>query len=428
MTKNIVYIKLDDMPKWFQAEVSLLTDFLREGIRFSQARNTVDLCGPNRAASWTGRYPHVTGCYDNVDSLPNLLEWGLENTVPAQLKANGWKTAKFGKAINNSPIEDNWDTMFNTWGITDQGDDLNFLLNHNGDISEQPRTGESEENLKLGSLATNVIDAWYTDTEPFYLELTPHDPHSPYYDADLVKGYGTFQWRPSNYNIVHSSQPSWIRNASPLGTALKAEIDEEIRNKLRETVLVMKNLVWPVVNKLKSVGIYNNTYVILDADNGWQTGEHRLTLKGYPYEESQITPLIICGGGLPLDVIFDHLVASIDIPSTIVDLAGLSLPTDGRSLRPFLEGTPPATYAFRRVQYCEGPHADWTSMVDEYLWKTISNLGTNEHETYDLAESPKEYVNRRSSWQEYVDTNVAKMARMQTLSGDGLRAEEMTLT
>jgi arylsulfatase A-like enzyme len=68
--------------------------------------------------------------------------------------------------------------------------------------------------------------------------------------------------------------------------------------------------------------------------------------KGSPYIESHEVLLVVRGPGVPAGVSFDHLVANIDIAPTALDLAGVRVPTwmDGRSLRPFFNGTAPGSW------------------------------------------------------------------------------------
>ncbi len=84
-----------------------------------------------------------------------------------------------------------------------------------------------------------------------------------------------------------------------------------------------------------------NTIIIFTSDNGHFSGEHRLSNKLTPHEESIRVPLYIRHPqGQPRQI--DHMVANIDIAPTIIDYAGQAwanpaFNVDGRSLRQLVD-------------------------------------------------------------------------------------------
>lgn len=104
----------------------------------------------------------------------------------------------------------------------------------------------------------------------------------------------------------------------------------------------MDDLVDKLLGKLEATGQLDNTYVVYLKDNGYLLGEHRLTEKGQPYEESIRTPLIIRGPGVPVDKTRGQLAADVDLAPTIAQWAGTGTAGyDGRSLGPLLSDSPP---------------------------------------------------------------------------------------
>jgi arylsulfatase A-like enzyme len=416
---NVIYIKIDDFPKWMQYYIPTFMYFISKGMEFVNAKCTTDLCGPNRGISFTGRYAHVTGITDNDHAFENLVKWGRHRTVPAVIRP-AYKTGKFGKSINGSNLEDNWDNMFDVWGITSKGEPDYFEVNENGRIRDIDRAKQSESEW-IGKKAKSFIR---NTSGPFFLDLTPHDPHGPYWVDDEYKGtFSEFKWRPSNYDVVSDSQPEEIRSLGPLTRAQVKEMDQNVKGKLRETMSVGAMLM-DLYNFLVEVDRLKDTYIILDGDNGWQSGEHRLFMKGKPYEESLATPLVVVGGGISENSKEHALIGSVDIPTTVVDLAGADLPTDGRSLRPYLEGSIPLEQ--RNILYCEHLNQDWNLIIDDQYFKTVQRLDTGEVELYDLLDKPLEVNSLHKEAPEYTQTKVDKMNRMLELSGDELRNEELS--
>jgi len=92
-----------------------------------------------------------------------------------------------------------------------------------------------------------------------------------------------------------------------------------------------------VIQKLKDEGIFDNTLVMVTADNGEFHGAHSLADKWYPYSESIHVPLIIRDPRMPKQKrgTLDHsFTLNIDLASTILGAAGIQSPPymDGRDI------------------------------------------------------------------------------------------------
>jgi arylsulfatase A-like enzyme len=86
-----------------------------------------------------------------------------------------------------------------------------------------------------------------------------------------------------------------------------------------------------IIGELKQKGLYDNTVIIFIGDNG----RGNIKGKGYLYDPGIHVPLIIhWPKGIKAGQVKDDLVSTIDITATILDLAGVKIPSymDGRSL------------------------------------------------------------------------------------------------
>ena len=98
-----------------------------------------------------------------------------------------------------------------------------------------------------------------------------------------------------------------------------------------------------IINFLKENGLDKNTVVVYTSDQGVFLGEHGLFDKRFMYEEAMRTPLII---KYPPEIasgsVSDNLVQNLDIPPTLLDMAGVKIPDEmqGRSLREIWKGNP----------------------------------------------------------------------------------------
>ena len=94
-----------------------------------------------------------------------------------------------------------------------------------------------------------------------------------------------------------------------------------------------------LTNYLEKTGLLENTMIVYTSDQGFYMGEHGWFDKRFMYEESFRTPLLIrLPGGKKGDI--DEFVQNIDYGPTILDLAGIQIPSDmhGISFLPLLRG------------------------------------------------------------------------------------------
>jgi arylsulfatase A-like enzyme len=95
-------------------------------------------------------------------------------------------------------------------------------------------------------------------------------------------------------------------------------------------------------DELKAQGVADNTVVIYTSDNGYICGSHGYGSKVLPMEESSRVPLMIYDPRSPLNgkqIRCDQLTGNIDFAPTILELAGLPVPSnmDGKSLLGLLQ-------------------------------------------------------------------------------------------
>jgi arylsulfatase A-like enzyme len=95
-----------------------------------------------------------------------------------------------------------------------------------------------------------------------------------------------------------------------------------------------------ILDKLAALGLEDNTLVIFTSDHGEMLGSHGMNSKTTFYEESVHVPLIM---RFPAKIrpgsVVSTPVAHIDFFATILDYLDMPAhPSDGRSLRPLIEG------------------------------------------------------------------------------------------
>lgn len=360
---NIVFILTDDLDEGvFDKNVGLQTLLTEQGTKFDNNFVSISLCCPSRVATLRGQVAHNSGIFTNSapdGGFAKVYADGLENsTIATWLQDAGYRTALFGKYLNGYPngapsntyIPPGWSRWFSPNGGSPYSE-YNYYVNDNG---KTVYYGSSEANYGVdvisGKTAGFIRDTVtnYPD-KPFFIYIAPYVPHGP---ATPPKRYlndfpNAIAPRTPSFNELDvSDKPQWIRS-KPLLTSTQISNMDDLYRKRRASLKAVKDLVQNVIDTLNSTGQLDNTYIFFTSDNGFHQGQHRLNSgKNGPYEEDIRVPLVVRGPGVRSGQVYYKLTGNIDFAPTFAELAGVTPPgfVDGRSLVPFLKGTPPIVW------------------------------------------------------------------------------------
>jgi N-acetylglucosamine-6-sulfatase len=236
------------------------------------------------------------------------------------------------------------------------------------------------------------------------MHLSPNAPHSPAYfanqHADMFSD--TPLPKPSSFNEADvSDKPQWVRNRPRLSSTQISDMTEFYRKRLRALQSV-DEMVLRLVKALDAEGELSNTYIVFTSDNGIYLGEHRLEAKAAAYNAAPRVPLLIRGPGVPQGVTRSQMVLNNDLAPTFASWAGVTPPSfvDGRSLRPLLTTSPPATWrtAFLVEHRRSEEEYDYVRRIPNYDAVRTARYNyveyeTGEKELYDLTTDPTELTN-----------------------------------
>jgi arylsulfatase A-like enzyme len=118
--------------------------------------------------------------------------------------------------------------------------------------------------------------------------------------------------------------------------SLKGRLQNSIRKYYR-LIEGMDYAVGKIMGELKAQNLDENTIILFLSDNGMFLGEHGFRGKWLMYEESVKVPFFIYDPRMPDESrgkILEQIVANIDVAPTILDLAGIEVPSfmDGKSI------------------------------------------------------------------------------------------------
>ncbi|HEY2945595.1 MAG TPA: sulfatase-like hydrolase/transferase, partial [Vicinamibacteria bacterium] len=314
----------------------------REGVLFKNVHTPVPMTLPAHVSMLTGTLPPTHGLRDNLaNRLPDA-----SLTLAEMLKPRGFTT---GAIVSTFVL----DRRFGTSQGFDTYDDRFQAVHKIGDLSE--RKGDEATRL-----ARDWLDAHRK--QPFFLFVHLYDPHDPYEPPEPFAS----KWSAHPYE----------------GEVAFADY-----------------CVGQVLEKLRQLGLYDDTLIVITGDHGEMLGEHGELNHGFfIYEGALRVPLVmrVPRAAAAASRQIDAPVSLIDIVPTIVSLVGAPVPKEvqGVDLSPWLTGRGAGGGA--RALYAEtvtpthyyGASSLLGVIVDG--WKYIE---TTRPELYDLRSDPAEAVN-----------------------------------
>jgi arylsulfatase A-like enzyme len=379
---NIVFVYTDDMRYDELAKIKSLANFADQGTEFSSAYVTNSLCCPSRTTALTGQYSHTHGVLSNKKrgsipgGYPAYRARGIGgHNLGVYLKRAGYATSLYGKFLNNYGSK-----------RPPKGFDRYYP------------TKSPEQDPKIGDAAADFVRSHRS--RPMFLALWVKAPHKPLEYPD--------RYSRTHRNTPIDPGPAYAEadksDKVPYVQKQRAPSRRAITKMGRERLRTLEGAADAVERVRAAMARYReakNTYYVFASDNGYLFGEHGLTSKMLPYEESVRIPMFWVGPGVQKGAVRDELVTNNDITPTILELTGAraSRPVDGRSLLPLLKGGKPESW--RTAILSENPGQGGRGRLGHQLLRTPDQAfirweGGFE-ELYDMGEDPHQLENLLAS-------------------------------
>lgn len=403
-----------------------------EGMKFTNAFTSSAICAPARASVMTGLYPHNHGVIDNFTDIkegtPVLGEcmtdagyycgfagkWHVcHSKTPEDCGFEGkpfmgygfpgsgvFKHLAFDLPPSNSPNYYEEYLKENGLAIPDvsegfQGNNPNLQIQEMYAKHEGPL--ESTIEYFVAHETNRLIEKAAEDDKPFLIWANFWGPHSPsivpepyfsMYDPKTIKEHPSYKETFENKPYGHYlTEKMWgLGDYGWEGFA-------NIAAKYYGHCTMIDDMVGMMVDKLKELGIYEDTIIIYSADHGDCLGAHKLIEKGaFTYDEIYRIPMVVKGLG---DKDNDSFVYLQEIMPTILDVAGKtpSKPVDGESLLPLMKGEQVTNG--RTEVYCEYHNHFYVSrqrMVRDHKYQFTFNEN-DRGEFYDFVKDPHQLHN-----------------------------------
>lgn len=436
---NIILILTDDQPyHTVDYMPTVKTKLMAGGVVFENGFATTPLCCPSRASILSGQYVHNHEVYTNRMPLGGAQKFDDSESFAIWLQEAGYRTGYFGKYLNDyealtpqgyvPPGWDVWNAFLgkNITQVEDEGNAqyyFDFSMSENGAIVPYPKT---KENFSA-DVITNDALAFIRDTcdEPFFMTVAYYNPHSPYMSAPRHRetfrastDWDWVQYRPPSFNEQDiRDKPDYISELSPLSDG---EVDT-VHKQILRSLLSVDDGAASILSALEEAGLNQNTIVIFMSDNGLTLGDHRFgATKNCPYEACVKVPFIVYAPGYYQPRVDLHLVANIDVASTVAEWAGVAAPTsvDGMSLVPLLRD--PSSAWRDAILFEHWPTEEGVGeMIPEFYsirtaeWKYTEYV-TGEVELYNLVNDPYELQNLAGK-ADYKEIQAELAARLQEM-------------
>lgn len=346
---NIIFILTDDQ-RWDAlgyvgntlAHTPEMDKLAEKGVFFKNTIATTPICSASRASIISGLQERT---HNYSFSTKVIKEAYMKNAYPRLLKKSGYYTGLYGKfGVKYKQLD----------SLYDAHENFGIRYNKKDYTSYYYKTlGKDTVHLTryTGEKALQFIDKAPAD-KPFCLQLSFSAPHA---SDNTVEQYF---WQEENNAILENVTVPEANISSDEYYEKLPQIVKDGFNRLRwywrydtpekyqhsvkgyfRMLAGIDNEIAKIRAKLEAKGIADNTVIVLMGDNGFFLGERQIAGKWLMYDNSLRVPLIIYDPRNKVHKEVEQMALNIDIPSTILDFAGVKAPASwhGKSLKPFVD-------------------------------------------------------------------------------------------
>ena len=411
---NIIFILTDDQ-RWdalgYAGNKIIQTpemDKLAEaGAYFSRGMVTTPICSASRASIFSGLHERT---HKYTFQTGEIRSEFMETAYPGLLKEAGYYTGFFGKfGVNFSEKEAMFDAI----------DDYD----RNGKFPDRrgyyyKTLGKDTVHLTryTGQQALDFIENAPAN-QPFCLSLSFSAPHA--HDNAPLQYFWQEEPDKLYQNMVMPGpelaedkyfleQPLPVREGfNRLRWTWRFDTPEKYQHSVKGYYRMIYGIdleIAKIRKKLKEKGLDKNTVIILMGDNGYFLGERQLAGKWLMYDNSVRVPLIVYDPRVNEHRDVDEMALNIDVPATILDLAGVEIPQtyQGKSLLPIVSNKENSTgrdtvliehlWEFENIPPSEGVRtSEWKYFryVNDKSSEELYNLKNDPKETNNLVSKPE---------------------------------------
>ena len=373
------------------------------GLKFMNAYSVSAVCAPTRCGLMTGLHMGHATRRANGSKNGEVPLKPEEVTIAELLKSAGYATGGFGKwglgnvGTTGVPEKQGFDVFYGYYSQTHAHNYYPaFLVRNSKDIpmpggngvAGKPGKGDAYSQDMIADETLKFIES--NKDRPFFCYAAWTLPHGMFVSPDA----SAFANRPWSEQVKNHA-------------AMIARLDSDVGR---------------VVEKIKELGLADNTLIVFTSDNGaegpgrtvWNGNAGLRGYKRHLYEGGIHAPLIAYWPGtIKPGRTSDLLCGHVDVLATSCDLAKTPAPTatDGISIVPTLLGQEQSSkHDWLYWEIYEGPHPFQQAVRMDH-WKGYRTLLRGPLELYDLTADPAEQTDVSKSHPDVVTKIEAIMAK-----------------
>ena len=390
-----VIVFFTDQQRWDTAGVhgnplDLMPNFdrlARAGTDVHYSITCQPVCGPARSCLQTGLYATETGCYRNGIPLPSE-----SRTLAHHFKDAGYDTAYIGKwhlsDQSHGPVTPDQRGGYEYWlasNLLEFTSDAYDLVMYDNDGEPQKLPG-----YRVDAQTDAVIRYINSHQDrPFFIFNSYIEPHHQNHRDDYPPPVGYLEryrgrWVPPDLAALGGSTHQHL--AGYLGMIKR--LDEALGR---------------LVDALISLDLLENTIILFTSDHGCHFKTRNGEYKRSCHDASVRVPTMFYGGPFTGGGRLSQMVSLLDLPPTLLDAAGISVPgqMQGRSILPLLKDDAADWQDEVFIQISESQvgrairSKRWKYAVtapDKDGWNDMSSDHYVETELYDLLADPNEHA------------------------------------
>ncbi len=326
----------------------------------SSARNLILISVDTLRADHVGCYGYERATSANIDRLAaagtrfeTAIAQAPETLASHMTLMTGRTPARHGVTRDLHVLGPGYTTLassffdrgFRTAGFTEGG----YIDGHFGfyrgfeqyhDGSADPAPGG--EVARTFERARRWLDRY--SEEPFFLFVHGYEVHTPYAPPAEFRRFGDPEYEgpfAESFGLPGRIDTDMLL-VNGDGAEERVADRAQVMALYDSEILAVDHEVGLLLEQVRSLGLDENTVIVLLADHGEEFGEHGgFGIHGHTlFDEQLLVPLIVRGPGIPSGRVVKDEVALYDILSTMGDLFSIDVPADvdGRSFAPHLEG------------------------------------------------------------------------------------------
>ena len=302
-----------------------------EGILFRNTFANTPVCCPARAIILTGKYANQNGMIAN-----DLRLREGETTLAELLAAEGYRTGFIGKwHLDGGPRMPGYVPPgdrrqgFEFWAaneVSHQHFDTQYFRD-----SEEPIPIKKFEAEAWADLGIEFLRGTQTDQRPFFVTIQMGPPHNPYLAPEEYMA----MYDPEKLTL----RPNWAGpEEDKPGARIPGRKDIAAYYAM---ITAVDDQVGRILAELETLGLTDDTIVLVSSDHGDMLGSQGMRLKRKPWEESIRVPGIVRyprrgRKGVETEAFLSH----VDFAPTLLALCGVASPAgmQGSNLAPVILG------------------------------------------------------------------------------------------